>query len=98
MNRLSPEACDRIVLCVIAVFLSLVVVISCNAQVVQRGDTFYCVKPNPTMTKYVYVDCDKKPYPIYMSANGKCFIIKTSKETGKPYRKPIKVNIKAKIQ
>lgn len=94
MNKLSPEACDRIVLCVIAVFLSLVVVISCNAQqVVQRGDTFYCVKPNPTMTKYVYVDCDKKAYPIYMTANGKCFIIKTSKETGKQYRKNIKVKI-----
>lgn len=92
-HYLSPEACDRIVLCVIAFFLSLVVVISCNAQVVQRGDTFYCVKPNPTMTKYVYVDCDKKAYPIYMTDNGKCFIIKTSKETGKQYRKNIKVKI-----
>lgn len=62
-----------------------------HAQIVLRGNTFICVdsakSKNPTMTKYFYLDKKGNKYPIYMTANGKCFIIKTSKRTGKPYRK-----------
>ena len=30
------------------------------------------------MTKYFYTTADKTKYPIYMSSDGKCFIIRTS--------------------
>lgn len=60
-------------------------------SIVLRGNTFICVdsveSKHPTMTKYFYLDKKGNKFPIYMTANGKCFIIKTSKRTGKPYRK-----------
>lgn len=59
-------------------------------NVVLRGDTFVCVdsvkSKHPTMTKYFYLTKDGDKYPIYATANGKCFVIKTSKKTGKSYR------------
>lgn len=57
-------------------------------NVVLRGDTFICVdsvKSNPTMTKYFYLTKDGKKYPIYATANGKCFVVKISKK-GKEYK------------
>ena len=62
-----------------------------NAQnVVRKGNTFIqsSNKPKktaPTLTPYTYV-IDSISYPVYMSANGKYFIIRTSKKTGKPYK------------
>ena len=43
-------------------------------------------KQSVTLTKYYYMASDGTKYPIYMSQNGKYFIIKTSKKTGKEYR------------
>ena len=43
-------------------------------------------KDNPTLTKYFYQTVDGTKYPIYMSANGKCFIMRKSLKTGKVYR------------
>lgn len=39
----------------------------------------------PTLTSYKYRTSDGKEYPVYLSANGKAFIIRTSK-SGKQYR------------
>lgn len=60
-------------------------------NVVLRGDTFVCIdsiksKPHPTMTKYFYLDKEGNKYLIYATASKKCFIIKTSKKTGKSYK------------
>ena len=38
------------------------------------------------MTKYYYLTADGTKYPIYMSSDGKCFIIRTSSKHGKKYR------------
>jgi hypothetical protein len=43
-------------------------------------------KDHPLLTKYYYLASDGTKYPIYMSANGKCFIIRTSNKTGKQYK------------
>ena len=43
-------------------------------------------KDHPLLTKYYYLASDGTKYPIYMSANGKCFIIRTSSKTGKQYK------------
>ena len=37
-------------------------------------------------TPYTYVAADGTKYPIYISGNGKYFIIRKSKKTGKEYR------------
>ena len=38
------------------------------------------------MTKYFYLTPDGTKHPIYMSPDGKCFIIRTSSKHGKQYR------------
>lgn len=62
-----------------------------GAQNVQRqGNVFVEQKATRTTqaqkTEYVYKAKDGKEYPIYLSKNGKAFIIRVSKKTGKEYR------------
>lgn len=38
------------------------------------------------LTKYFYQAANMKKHPIYMSPDGKCFIIRASAKTGKFYR------------
>lgn len=62
-------------------------------SVIRQGNTFVqdsskstkIKKDHPLLTKYCYLASDGTKYPIYMSANGKCFIIRTSKN-GKQYK------------
>lgn len=39
-----------------------------------------------TKTKYTFKAKDGKVYPIYLSKNGKAFIIRVSKKTGNEYK------------
>lgn len=63
-----------------------------NAQDYTRsGNTFISskgerVKSEPTKTKFTWKDSKGKEYPVYISSNGSCFIIKVSKKTGDTYR------------
>lgn len=52
---------------------------------VQDSSSNKIKKDNPTLTKYFYMTPDGTKYPIYMSINGKCFIIRTSK-SGRRYK------------
>lgn len=59
--------------------------------VVRNGNTFSQVskakqKEAFKSTPYTYVAADGTKYPIYISGNGKYFIIRKSKKTGKEYR------------
>ena len=63
------------------------------AQDIKReGNTFVQVKSEKTSvesytkTKYTFKAKDGKEYPIYLSKNGKAFIIRTSQKTGKEYK------------
>ena len=66
--------------------------ITANAQdVVRNGNTFTEVSKKKQKeafmtTPYTYVASDGKKYPIYVSGNGKYFIIRKSAKTGKEYR------------
>ena len=60
-------------------------------DVIRKGNTFTevskkkqkeALKPTP----YTYVASDGTKYPIYISGNGKYFIIRKSAKTGKEYR------------
>ena len=80
------------IFCILAfLFLFFAAVLQGYGQnVVRKGNTFIqsSNKPKkaaPTLTPYTYV-IDSVSYPVYMSANGKYFIIRTSKKTGKPYK------------
>lgn len=62
-------------------------------NVTLQGNTFVQVdsssnkikKDNPLLTKYFYQTVDGTKYSIYMSASGKCFILRISKN-GKRYK------------
>jgi hypothetical protein len=60
-------------------------------EVIRKGNTFEQVskkksKETYKLTPYTYVAADGTKYPIYLSRNGKYFIIRKSKKTGKEYR------------
>ena len=60
-------------------------------EVVRNGNTFTEVSKKKQKeafktTPYTYVASDGTKYPIYISGNGKYFIIRKSVKTGKEYR------------
>lgn len=84
----------RIAIALYLAYLAFLCAGIAKAQNVKRvGNTFVqdstshrFAKKNVTLTKYYYQASDGTKYPIYMSESGKCFIIKTSKKTGKEYK------------
>ena len=79
----------------VIIFLIWFACVSANAQSVQvqrKGNTFVEVVDSSKIsgakeTDMIYVDKEGKTYNIYVSQKGKHFIIKTSKKSGKKYRK-----------
>lgn len=79
----------------LVIIMSLVFAAAIGAHsqnVVREGKTFTAVQSDSTKsgkytkTEYSYRDKTGE-YPIYLSSNGNAFIFKTSKKTGKEYRK-----------
>lgn len=72
--------------------LVLAMGLAANAQTYTRsGNTFISstgkrVKAEPVKTKFTWKDSKDKEYPVYISSNGSCFVIKVSAKTGKEYR------------
>ena len=72
--------------------LILLGVITVKAQdVIRNGNTFTEVSKKKQKeafktTPYTYMASDGTKYPIYISGNGKYFIIRKSAKTGKEYR------------
>ena len=72
--------------------LVLAMGLAANAQTYTRnGNTFISskgerVKAEPVKTKFTWKDSKGKEYPVYISSNGSCFVIKVSAKTGKEYR------------
>ena len=55
----------------------------------REGNTFISStgeRSNPIKTKFTWKDNKNKEYPVYISSNGSCFVIKVSAKTGKEYR------------
>ena len=78
---------------IITIALAMMASAGIFAQSVKReGNTFVEQKTErksgtqATKTAYTFKAKDGKTYPIYLSKNGKAFIIRTSKKTGKEYR------------
>ena len=72
--------------------LVLAMGLAANAQTYTRsGNTFISstgerVKAEPVKTKFTWKDSKGKEYPVYISSNGSCFVIKVSAKSGKEYR------------
>ena len=58
-------------------------------DVVREGNTFTKVEVKETKTEYIYKDSKGNQYAVWLSANGKAFIKRTSSKTGKVYRQYI---------
>lgn len=59
------------------------------ADVVRDGDTFKVTTTSVnqnTKTKFTWEDKEGNKYPIYVTKKGACYILKTSKKTGKEYK------------
>ena len=83
--------------------LVLSIGLAANAQTYTRnGNTFTSAKSvkakaEPTKTKFTWKDSKGKEYPVYISAKGSCFVIKTSSKTGKEYKNYLGPEISSQI-
>lgn len=61
-----------------------------NAQVNKVGNVYSAptkTEQTSQKTEFQYKDTDGKTYPIYLSKNGRAYIIRTSQKSGNEYRK-----------
>lgn len=49
-------------------------------------------------TKYTWEDKDGKKYQIYITKNGACYILRTSKKTGKEYKQYLQKCVQEQIK
>lgn len=73
-----------------ALLVALLMSVASYADVVRDGDNFKVEKitsvNKDTKTKYTWEDKDGNKYPVYITKRGACYIIRTSKKTGKEYK------------
>lgn len=89
----------------ITLLVALIVSVASYADVVREGNTFKVEKTasgnKDQQTPYTWQDKEGKTYPIFITKNGACYIIKVSKKTGKEYKyylpKEVQEQIKKEI-
>jgi len=54
-------------------------------------------KAEPVLTKYTYEDKEGNKYPVMLSVNGRAFVLRTSKKTGKEYKQYLDAETSAQI-
>lgn len=75
----------KLILCILLALFCITV----DAQVKREGDTFkveQTAKTSDTQTKYTWEDKEGNKYPIYITKRGACYVLRTSKKTGKEYK------------
>ena len=74
----------------IALLIALLMSVTGYANVVRDGDTFKVEKTTSvnkdTKTEYTWEDREGNKYPIFITKKGACYILRTSKKTGKEYK------------
>ena len=74
-----------------------------NAQTYERkGNTFEQTtaiksKVKPEKTPFTWVDSKGIAYHIYITQNGRCYVLKVSKNTGKEYKHYLPVDLAKEI-
>lgn len=87
----------KLILCILLALFS----INIHAEVKREGDTFkveQTTKASDTKTKYTWEDKEGNKYPIYITKKGACYILKTSKKTGKEYKYYLPKEIQSQIK
>lgn len=91
---------------IIALLVALIMSVASYADVIRDGDNFKVEKTTSvnqdTQTKYTWEDKEGNKYPIYITKNGACYVIRVSKKTGKEYKyylpKDIQETIKKELK
>ena len=87
---------------IIVILASLVLAFSVSAQdYTQKGNTFIEIekgKPLTTIkTDYIWQDKTGEKHVIYITRNNACYILRTSKKTGKEYKQYLSKELSRKI-
>lgn len=75
--------------------------INIYAEVKREGNTFkveQTSKASDTQTKYTWEDKEGNKYPIFITKKGACYVLRTSKKTGKEYKYYLPKEIQAQIK
>lgn len=87
----------KIILCMLLALFS----INIHAEVKREGNTFkveQTSKASDTQTKYTWEDKEGNKYPIFITKKGACYVLRTSKKTGKEYKYYLPKEIQAQIK
>lgn len=88
----------KLIFCLIIAAISL----TSTAEVKRNGDTFKVEQTSTASqgekTKYTWEDKEGNKYPIYITKKGACYILRTSKKTGKEYKYYLPKEIQAQIK
>lgn len=82
----------KILFCIILLGVLSLIGIKLYAQSYKKEGNNFIQQPKtkssqqPKETPFTFTDSKGKQYVIYITSNGACFILKTSKNTGKDYR------------
>ena len=86
----------------VMVALCMGAIIASAQTVVRNGKEYSVTQTQRTSeakkTGYTWKDKDGNVYDIYISSKGACFIIRTSKKTGKEYRQYLPKDIQNEIK
>lgn len=75
--------------------------INIHAEVKREGNTFkveQTSKASDTQTKYTWEDKEGNQYPIFITKKGACYVLRTSKKTGKEYKYYLPKDIQGTIK
>ena len=75
-------------------------ILSTGEEYSRNGNTFSSItksKQSSELTPYTWKDSKGNEYSIYISASGSCYVIKTSKKTGKEYKSYLPKEVSAAI-
>ena len=87
---------------ILAVLIFAAAVPASAQDYTRNGKTFVqsarsAKKAEATLTAYKWQDSKGNEYPIYQSASGACFVLRTSKKTGKEYKHYLPKELSAEI-
>lgn len=86
---------------IISLLIMLTLSMSSFAEIKREGNNFkveQTSKASDTQTKYTWEDKEGNKYPIFITKKGACYVLRTSKKTGKEYKYYLPKNIQETIK
>lgn len=85
---------------ILCILLSLFC-INIHAEVKREGNTFkteQTARSTGEQAKYTWEDKEGNKYPIFITKKGACYVLRTSKKTGKEYKYYLPKDIQSQIK